>query len=255
MRQPRLAEMVASRLREDILSGRLKEGDRIPTQAELFQEFKVSLPALREAMRILETDGLITVQRGNVGGAVVFAPSPKRAAQMIAMVLQSRKTSPLAVSEAINHLEPICAGMCAAREDRADVVVPELRRLVAVQRAALEDTDGYLAAVRYFHAAVVGRCGNEALIVVISSLQAIWAAHESMVWADPADADVPRGTQRLEPKRRREALRAHEKLVEAIEAGNVDRARRLTATHLNASHHNTIGAGGSVLASLVAGPH
>ena len=90
IRQPRVAELVASRLRDDILSGRLKEGDVLPSQESLFAEFGVSPPALREAIHILETDGLISVRRGNVGGAVVHLPSAERTAHMISMVLQSR---------------------------------------------------------------------------------------------------------------------------------------------------------------------
>ena len=89
IRQPRVAEIVAARLREDILSGRLREGDILPTQESLFVEFGVSPPAVREAVHLLETDGLVSVRRGNMGGAVVRQPSAERTAQMISMVLQS----------------------------------------------------------------------------------------------------------------------------------------------------------------------
>ena len=68
IRQPRVAELVASRLRDDILTGRLTEGDVLPSQEALFAEFGVSPPAVREAVHILESDGLISVRRGNVGG-------------------------------------------------------------------------------------------------------------------------------------------------------------------------------------------
>ena len=83
IRQPRVAEIVASRLRDDILSGRIKEGDVLPSQDSLLSEFRVSPPALREAIHILETDGLISVRRGNVGGAVVHPPSAERTAPSI----------------------------------------------------------------------------------------------------------------------------------------------------------------------------
>ncbi len=73
-------------------------------------EFGVSPPALREAIHILETDGLISVRRGNMGGAVVHLPSAERTAHMISMVLQTRGSTPADVSEALMHLEPICAG-------------------------------------------------------------------------------------------------------------------------------------------------
>src|ERR1700752_690739 len=90
IRQPRVAEIVASRLRDDILSGRLKEGDVLPSQEALLGEFGVSPPAVREAIHILESDGLISVRRGNVGGAVVHRPRPERTAQLISIVLQAR---------------------------------------------------------------------------------------------------------------------------------------------------------------------
>ena len=93
IRPPPFADLVAVRLRYDILSGRLKEVDVLPSQEALFSEFGVSPPALREAVHILEADGLISVRRGNVGGAVVHLPSSERTAQMISMVLQTRGAS------------------------------------------------------------------------------------------------------------------------------------------------------------------
>ncbi|MGH7289780.1 MAG: FadR/GntR family transcriptional regulator, partial [Myxococcota bacterium] len=133
IRQPRVAEIVAARLRDDILSGRLKEGDVLPAQESLLGEFGVSPPALREAIHILETDGLISVRRGNVGGAVVHLPAAERTAHMIGMVLQSRGSTPADVSGALMYLEPVCAGMCAAREDRLTEVVPHLEAEIDLQ--------------------------------------------------------------------------------------------------------------------------
>jgi DNA-binding GntR family transcriptional regulator len=88
----------------------------------------------------------------------------------------------------------------------------------------------------------VALCGNEPLIVVIGALQAIWSAHDSLVWetlaegidveADPKSM-LARGT-------RRAALRAHERLVDEIELGNADKAYKLAAAHLLASHTNTL---------------
>jgi DNA-binding FadR family transcriptional regulator len=254
IRQPRLAEMIAARVREDILTGRLKEGDVLANQERLFSEYQVSPPALREAMRILETDGLITVRRGNVGGAVVHTPTPQRAAQMIAMVLQTRETSSAEVSVALGRMEPICARLCALRADRATAVVPALRENIARQRRHIEDTGEYLRYARHVHGSLVALCGNESLIVVIGALQAIWSAHDSLVWetvtvtvtvgvgvtvAEGSDGEagpsslLARGT-------RRAALRAHERLADEIEAGNADKAYELAAAHLRASHANTL---------------
>jgi DNA-binding FadR family transcriptional regulator len=234
--------MIAAQVRDDILTGRLKEGDVLANQERLFSEYRVSPPALREAMRILETDGLITVRRGNVGGAVVHAPTPQRAAQMIAMVLQTRASSPTEVSVALGHMEPICARLCALREDRATAVVPVLRDNIAEQREHIEDTEGYLSYARKLHGNLVALSGNEPLIVVISALQAIWSAHDSLVWETKAEGiDVATDPASLLARdTRRAALRAHERLVDEIEQGNADKAYKLAAAHLLASHTNTL---------------
>jgi len=232
IRQPRVAEIVASKLRDDILSGRLRAGDILPTQENLFQEFGVSPPALREAIHLLETDGLISVRRGNMGGAVVQLPSAERTAHMISMVLQTRAATPADVSGALLHLEPICAGMCAARADRATEVVPHLQDEIDTQTAQFDDSAQYVRNARRFHEVLVARCGNEPMILLIGSLELIWSTHESQVWGD----DVNEKTMRA-------ALRDHQRLLAAISEGNVARATKLAADHLTAARRTTLAAG------------
>ncbi len=236
-RQPRVAELVASKLRDDILSGRLKEGDVLPSQEALFAEFGVSPPALREAIHLLETDGLISVRRGNVGGALVHHPSAERTAHMISMVLQSRAATPVDVSEALMHLEPVCAGMCAAREDRMSEVVPYLQAEIDLQTAQFDDLSRYVPNARRFHETLVSRCGNESMILLIGSLELIWSAHESAVWnghGEPAP---------MIDKTRRAALRDHQRLLDAIADGNAARAVRLAQDHLSVARRTTLAFG------------
>jgi len=235
IRQPRVAEIVASRLRDDILSGRLKEGDILPSQESLFTEFGVGPPALREAIHILEVDGLVSVRRGNMGGAVVNLPSAERTAHMISMVLQSRSSTPADVSGALMHLEPICAGMCAARNDRMTEVVPYLQAEIDCQERQFEDTAQYVGNARRFHEALVSRCGNEPMILLIGSLELIWSAHESSVWGDDGGP--------MQHKTMRAALHDHQRLLDAIRDGNADRAVRLAQDHLAAARRNTLAFG------------
>lgn len=242
LRQPRLAEIVAASLREDILTGKLKEGDSLPRQEHLFEEFRVSLPAVREAMRILETEGLISVRRGNVGGAIVHLPTSERTARMISMVLQTRNTTLDDVSGALLHLEPICAGMCAARTDRDTEVVPALREAYKEQVARFDDMQSWTPLARRFHEVLVETCGNETMKVVIGSLESIWSAHESTVWGEAtqlsrteSDPDSPNAR-----KSRKMALRDHEKLLAAIESGNEDRAVSLASAHMAATRSSTL---------------
>lgn len=243
IRQPRVAEIVASRLRDDILSGRLKEGDILPSQESLFGEFGVSPPALREAIHLLETDGLVSVRRGNVGGAVVHLPSAERTAHMISMVLQARASTPADVSGALMHLEPICAGMCAGREDRLTEVVPHLEIELAAQTEQFDDASQFVPNARRFHEALVSRCGNEPMILLIGSLELIWSAHESAVWSDDGGAPRPSGDSTSARQTRRAALRDHQRLLDAIRDGNVARAVRIAQDHLAAARSNTLAFG------------
>lgn len=240
IRQPRVAEIVASRLRDDILSGRLKEGDILPAQESLLVEFGVSPPALREAIHILEIDGLLSVRRGNVGGALVRQPSADRTAHMISMVLQSRDSTPADVSGALMHLEPICAGMCAAREDRATEVVPYLEAEINLQADQFDDVGRYVPNARRFHEALVSRCGNEPMILLIGSLELIWSAHESAVWSD--ESTDTSGTP-MKRTTMRAALRDHQRLIEAIRNGNRAKAVQLAQDHLTAARRNTLAFG------------
>ena len=113
MRSARVGELVADTLRNRILSGTVASGERLPPAEEILKEFRVGLPSVREAMRILEVEGLVTVHRGNVGGATVHLPNEGRVAYMMAMVLESQRIQQSEVATALLCLEPICAEMCA----------------------------------------------------------------------------------------------------------------------------------------------
>src|SRR3546814_16660333 len=73
-RVPKTAELVADRIRRRIISGELDEGASLPPEGQLLEQFGVSRPTLREAIRILEAERLITVTRGSRSGARVSAP-------------------------------------------------------------------------------------------------------------------------------------------------------------------------------------
>ncbi len=135
------------------------------------------------------------------------------------------------------HLEPVCAGMCAAREDRMTDVVPYLQAEIDLQTAQFDDLSQYVPNARRFHETLVSRCGNESMILLIGSLELIWSAHESAVWnghGEPAP---------MVDKTRRAALRDHQRLLDAIRDGNAAKAVRLAQDHLAVARRNTLAFG------------
>jgi GntR family transcriptional repressor for pyruvate dehydrogenase complex len=223
LRQPRLAEMVAASLRNDILEGRLVEGDTLPRQEDLLEEFKVSPPAVREALRILETEGLISVRRGNVGGATVHLPTAQGVGYMVSLVLQLRQVSLDDVGAALRELEPICATLCASRSDRRSAVVKPLKAVIDEQEAALDDPATFERGARKFHETLVANCGNETMILVVGALESVWNAHQQRVYevrTNPSAAAL------------RTALQEHHEVVDAIAEGDTLRVATLVRDHV-----------------------
>jgi DNA-binding FadR family transcriptional regulator len=228
--QPRLAEMVADLLRARIVGGELQDGALLPRQEDLLQEFRVSRPSLREALRILEAEGLITVHRGNRGGATVHVPRTANAAYSVGLVLQSRGVPLVDVREALKSIEPVCAGLCAQRPDRLEVVLPVLAALHEASVAALDDPIEFTKSSRRFHEVLVDLCGNETLKLVIGALESLWTTREE-AWARRADEEggFP------DAARRRSGTKAHERILKCIEDGDVDRVQRQARLHLDQS--------------------
>jgi GntR family transcriptional repressor for pyruvate dehydrogenase complex len=223
----RTAEIVAEELRRQILDGELADGDLLPRQDVLVERFRVSLVSLREALRILETEGLVSVRRGNRGGAVVHAPAKSSAAYMLGLVLQSDSVPLTDLGFALQELEPSCAALAAHRVDRATTLVPELVRLNALADEHLDDASRFTDIGRQFHHEIARGCGNHTLAVVMGSLEALWTSHERQ-WAEQtvAQGEYPSLAER------RAALAAHVKLTQAIEVGDAERARRLASRHV-----------------------
>ena len=78
---PRASAVVVSEIRRRIVSGELSEGEALPSEARLMERYRVSKPTIREAWRVLESEGLIIVRRGALGGAMVRTPSPTSVAR------------------------------------------------------------------------------------------------------------------------------------------------------------------------------
>jgi DNA-binding FadR family transcriptional regulator len=222
--------MVADVLRERIVSGQLQDGASLPRQEDLLQEFRVSRPSLREALRILEAEGLITVHRGNRGGATVHVPRVGNAAYSVGLVLQSRGVQMADVRDALQAIEPVCAGLCAAREDRHETVLPRLRALQKEALDAVGDPVQFTVTSRKFHEGMVDSCGNETLKLVVGALESLWTSREE-AWA--RDADQAGGFP--DSKRRLSGIRAHERIIKYVEDGDVDRVQRQARRHLESS--------------------
>jgi DNA-binding FadR family transcriptional regulator len=223
-RGPRAAMLVADHLRAAIVEGQIREGDVLPSEAVLMEQFGVSRPTLREALRVLESEGLLTVNRGSLGGFRVHTPSPRVAAQFAGRVLQHRGATFADILQARSMLEPQCARLLAERRTESDI--SRLQEcLEAGARELASNSTGPLTAHSAFHELVVELSGNETVILMSAMLRHI--LHQ-----DNLLRDTRRGGS-MNKRRLRRAQKEHEQLVESIIIGDGAHAERLWTRHVS----------------------
>lgn len=221
---PKAAEVLADQIRRQIVRGELAQGELMPPEAELIARWKVGRPALREALRILESESLIKVQRGNVGGAIVQMPSVAAAARSAAVILQVEKTPLRDVYEARLALETSAAERAAEIADAATVQL--LQELLDAEEACVDDARQWASAAVRFHEGVVQAARVRTLALFSDMISELIDEHQMTVAAAPTK-DIAAD--------RRLASRSHAKLLRFIKAHDVERARK----HWHAHIHDT----------------
>jgi GntR family transcriptional regulator, transcriptional repressor for pyruvate dehydrogenase complex len=219
VRVPKTGELVARELRRRIVRGELSEGDSLPSESELVEEFGVSRPTMREAFRILETEQLISVSRGSRGGARVHLPEVEVVSRYAGVYLQSRNTTLADVFAARLIIEPAAARMVAER--RPSRLIAELNRQISVIEANIEDPDAYARHVAEFHVSLIEGSGNETLSLIARVINDIWAAHARNVVGTRYVVELAKT-----------GLKSEKKLMAFIEAGNADGAEAQWRSHL-----------------------
>jgi GntR family transcriptional regulator, transcriptional repressor for pyruvate dehydrogenase complex len=159
------ARQIAESLRAAIMDGRLKVDERLPTEEELAQRFKVSRPTIREALKRLAAQHLIRSRRGPAGGNFVSSPAPEEAAQSLAnaatLMVAVGDISLDAMATARLELEVVCCRLAAS--NRTGEHLDTMRRELKSQRdPALSDEEFCASDIR-FHRALVDAGGNALL--------------------------------------------------------------------------------------------
>jgi GntR family transcriptional repressor for pyruvate dehydrogenase complex len=216
-------QLIADELRQLIIAGELDEGDSLGHEPDLIARFGVSRPSLREALRILEAEGLISVLRGVRGGVVVHRPDQRLTARTAALVLQARNVSLADVFQARTILEPAAVRLVASARNRR-TSVRRLRALIAEQEAAIDDPETFGQANARFHEELVAMAGNQTLTIVAEMLNEVVARAVTLV----SRADAHGGSAAT----RRRGVRSQDRLVSLVEAGDVDGAEEHWRTHM-----------------------
>lgn len=233
-------QRIAQELRAAIISGGLDEGDLLGTEPGLLDQFDVSRPSLREALRILEADGLISVVRGAMGGVVVHRPDQRMTARAAALVLQSRSVALADVFDASAVIEPAAARMVAASRGHRRAA-EQLREAIAEQKRTFNDPLACTNAMIKFHSDIITLAGNQTLQLICEMINEVISR---------AIADVQQRSQQDSIAARRRTTRSHEVLADLIEAGDADAAQAHWTTHMARLRRTLLGERGSAVVDL-----
>lgn len=213
----KLGEQIAWRIEEEVLAEGLAPGTVIGSEPELLERYGVSRAVLREAVRLLEHHDVARTRRGANGGLIVARPRPGSVTRAMTTYLRFNGVAPRDILETRNALELTGVQLAAERIDDEGI-----RRLRGFLAAHDEVPD--LDQARYchdFHVLVAELSGNPALVLFVTCLTELANRLVAARQPRPGEgADL--------------AHRSHQRIGEAVVAGDGALARRRMADHLNA---------------------
>ncbi|MGY0488259.1 FadR/GntR family transcriptional regulator [Streptomyces sp. WG-D5] len=210
----KIGELIAREILAEITERGLAPGSPLPSEAQMLETYKVGRGTLREALRILEVNGLISIKPGPGGGPFVEEASAKDLARISTLFFHARRLTMGEVVEARLVMEPVCARLAAQRRTGADVEV--LERMVFDPGA---DESEYRATSAEFHAAVIQMGANGVVGLFSQALSEIFHARVHGLM-------FPAGVLR------RTVVRNHAAVARAIIDGDAESAERRMREHM-----------------------
>jgi GntR family transcriptional repressor for pyruvate dehydrogenase complex len=214
IKKTRIHEEVFDQIHELIRDGRFKAGDQLPSERELAETFKVSRTSVREALRALESKGLI-VSRTGAGNFVADLPVESLVGPLARMLIDEKKA--LAdVFEMRKLIEPHIAALAAARATARDVA--QLKHIVAKQTEAVRRGETGVDADAELHLSIGRATQNQALQKLVSGLMELLSRSRE---------------ESLQTTERRQAsIDAHRRIIDAIARHDETRARNEMLHHI-----------------------
>ena len=214
----RVSSLIVDQIRLLIRDGKLSAGDRLPSERELGERFGVSRVTVREALRGLEANGLITIKVGARGGAFVTAPTTERLGEGISDLLTLSVITPAEVTEARQVFELGMIPIVCERADEQDI--DELLEICDRADALLENQNGYPVSLSAeFHIRVARATHNAAIEMFAQSF------HGPMLMS------LLRA-QEEDPKVGVVGTTEHREFVLAVQKRDVAAAHGVMSTHL-----------------------
>jgi DNA-binding FadR family transcriptional regulator len=220
LREPKMADRVATVLRRMFIRGEIAEGAMLPPASELMEQFGVSRPTLREAFRVLESESLVKIERGVHGGARVTRPRRETLARLAGLILEYDNVTLRDLFDARITIEVPMAVQLAEQANPSTIA--QLERIIERESQIVGGGESPHA-LNDFHTAIARLNGNRTLELMSDMLyHLIEKAHRSLQPMEGARAE----------QATRRSSKTHQMLLDLIKAGDADGAGELWLQHL-----------------------
>ena len=214
---PKASDILAEQLREMIIKGRLAPGSLLPSERQLVEDSKLSRSSVRDALRVLESEGLISTKVGRSGGSMVTLPGRDAVARSVEMFVRSHGVRLDSLLECRVAIEPTLAALAAKNWTKAQL--EEMEELHREFEKSVDNVTHYKSTNLEWHLSVARASGNEPLIALMEAISE--PIHDATDYHHVTTAEL-----------RQTAVKAHSKIMEAIRNRDSDAARRRMELHV-----------------------
>lgn len=217
----RASEAIYEQVKDLIIGGQLKAGDRLPSERKMMDAFQRSRPTIREAMRMLERSGFIHTSAGE-SGAVVLAPSTRNAEQSLDNLIKSNHVTVQDLAEYRLETEVVTVRWAAERRTEDDL--GQMEALLETAKQMIHDYSSFISLDSEFHAMLAKAAQNEAACLITRVLSKV------------VDKLLRESLQKRSPEEQqmvcRKILDTHIPILQAVKNKDPDAAMAAMETHL-----------------------
>jgi GntR family transcriptional repressor for pyruvate dehydrogenase complex len=217
-RPPKAAMLLAQRIVQDAVRDGLGPGDLLESERSMLVKYQTGRGTLREALRLLEFQGVIILKPGPGGGPVLQNPTADHLGSTIVLLLQLRGAPFRSIVEVRSAIEPMISSLAAERMSEDDL--RGLRDTVTQMRDNINDQYQFLHANKRFHDIIAWGSGNASFGYLVESLLGILDG--TVIGIEYPD------------HRRSAILKAHVGIYDALEARDPDAALERMRDHIRA---------------------
>jgi len=229
IKSPRTFEEVSNQIKKLIFDGVFKPGDKLPSEIEIAQQFNVGRQSIREALRILELSGFITIQKGGGGGAIIKDTISNTISELFLDAFQLERITIEELTIARFEIEKIVLKYTIEKADKSDI--ESLQQNIQAAREKIENNNPAVDENIRFHKLLARASKNQLFVIVVEAVTAAIRHFLSGLGPDAETSDSEKWYNES-MMNSKNTLAYHEDILNAIIAKKLDQAIDILENHL-----------------------